>query len=369
MEKNKQVSKTLYEVLEQSAQAALSLQNADGSMPPGHNGPWQNQETPLRNTGYWLILFLFVYQLTGRARFKIAAEKATTYLISEEVRPGNATFFHRYTTTKERCNGLIGQAWTIEALCFAATELEWPELVNLAQKVFLLHPFNFNAGLWQMMEIDGQILGYKRAINQQIWFAAVGLMTLNQQSNNRIRYCVDRFMRRLPGYLNVDAQGRICHRIVPIASVKDYAKMLYRCWQKSDKQNMDYDLRVGYHTFNLYGLALIKGYMPDQAIWRSEKLKSALQYLQSEHFRKDTAVNEYCYGYNPTGIEVAFVWQMFIDSSNIDMITFWLNQQIDNHYDFETGFMQRNSPDPMTLAARLYEAVRLPDLPIGEAKR
>lgn len=37
-----------------------------------------------------------------------------------EARPMAATFWHRKNPEKDACNGLIGQAWTIEALTMAA---------------------------------------------------------------------------------------------------------------------------------------------------------------------------------------------------------------------------------------------------------
>ena len=54
----------LYEIISLSASSALKLQRDDGSMPPGWNGPYRQQETPVRNTAHWLITFLKAYEIT-----------------------------------------------------------------------------------------------------------------------------------------------------------------------------------------------------------------------------------------------------------------------------------------------------------------
>jgi len=82
---------TLYECLTKSAIKALSLQQKDGSMPAGHNGPYNDLETPVRNTGHWLMTFLKVYEITKEIRFLNAATKALCYLLSKQVRPRDKT--------------------------------------------------------------------------------------------------------------------------------------------------------------------------------------------------------------------------------------------------------------------------------------
>ena len=40
-----------------SCKRALKLQNPKGEMPAGHNGPYQDPETPIRNTAHWIVSF------------------------------------------------------------------------------------------------------------------------------------------------------------------------------------------------------------------------------------------------------------------------------------------------------------------------
>ena len=69
---------SLHEVIVSSASAALTLQRDDGSMPAGHNGPYYDPETPVRNTAHWLITFSRAYELSGAERF-LDAVRGSSY--------------------------------------------------------------------------------------------------------------------------------------------------------------------------------------------------------------------------------------------------------------------------------------------------
>ena len=83
-------------------------------------------ETPVRNTAHWLITMLKAYEISNETKFKDSAWRAVQYLLSPSARPMNATFFCRTNPEKDFCNGLVGQAWIIEALAIAGMKLEDP---------------------------------------------------------------------------------------------------------------------------------------------------------------------------------------------------------------------------------------------------
>jgi hypothetical protein len=72
--------------------------------------------------------------------------------------------------------------------------------------------------------------------------------------------------------------------------------------------------------------------------------------------------NRFGYPYNPPGIEVAFTIQTFkqhFGNEHEKLIGSWLNRQMDRTWDVDAGLMNRQTDDGATLAARMYEAVRL----------
>ena len=75
--------------------------------------------------------------------------------------------------------------------------------------------------------------------------------------------------------------------------------------------------------------------------------------------------NKYGYPYNPPGFEVAFALSGFRDyyASDTDSdVKQWVSAQFRRCYDSESQMMSLDTNDPVTLAARLYEATRLPEM-------
>ena len=130
---------------------------------------------------------------------------------------------------------------------------------------------------------------------------------------------------------------------------------------------MMYLRSLGYLTFILYGFAIVYRYCYDETFWQDLNLKRILWasihyvnslfpygYLEQEGFR---------WSYNPVGIEMAYVVETFNDYlylnySDSDIIK-WLQKQFGGYYDFDAQLMCKNTGDPITLSARLYEAARL----------
>ncbi len=161
----------LNEVLIRSSSAALALQREDGSFPEGHNGPWNDLDTPVRVTANWSILLLKGYTLTRDKIMRDAALRAGDYLTNSKCRPHCFSFFCRKTKNKNQCNGLIGQAWAIEALIELGKELKKNRYLQIAEDVIMKHRFNEKHCLWHNLEIDGKNLHINRTLNQQIWFS------------------------------------------------------------------------------------------------------------------------------------------------------------------------------------------------------
>lgn len=356
-----------------SARAALTLQQPHGAFPPGCNGPYGDPETPVCNTSHWLIVLCRAYELSGDKHLKEAAWQAARYLASSEARPMGATFFCRKNPQKDFSNGLIGQAWTIESLVLASRVLQDACFHQVAEEVFLLHPFDEQLGLWRRVNVDGSYSTPDMTFNHQLWFAAAGSL-LETDPDTTVGAEVARFLDQcLTSHLGVSRSGRIIHRVRRVSKKRRIAQAvdcLRRPIQAIEENIQMVHKEIGYQAFNLYAFSILKRRMPAHPLWHSDKLLSALQFVTSAEYASGLENNRFGYPYNPPGIEVPFALFTFDDQFSGDIECLgarWLSQQFARTFDLDGGLMQKNTDDPDTLAARIYEATRLPNLPISVA--
>ena len=95
----------------------------------------------------------------------------------------------------------------------------------------------------------------------------------------------------------------------------------------------------------------------------TEIFSKALDYMLSEEYKYEVDNNEFGYPYNPVGYEFPFalkVFKDFDDKKYIRTCEPWISEQVSRSYNIETGIMGRNTDDPATLTARIYELCRLP---------
>lgn len=364
----------LYSLIERSCEVMIDAQAPDGSFPSGSNGPYGHTETPVRNTSHWVITMLAAHDWFERNEFRTAACEALDYLSSETARPHGHTFQHRLKSGSDRCNGLIGQAWTIESLAVAAQHLKRPELADLAAEVFLLHPFDDEFGIWQPVEIDGSVLAFDRTFNHQLWFAAAGAQLI-RFGNKKIQMQIKTFLEGLETLIDVTDQGLVGHMVRPDLKI---APLLQRPHQyrgllrnyvlhyiRPPKHRRELRKRtIGYHCFNLYALAILKNTHPDHDVWCSRRIGKLLQHSLTDSYLQNVQDNKYSFGYNPTGFEVAYAHHEFELSSETAQRA-WVRRQFDRCWNAENGLLEMNSDDPTTLAARIYEATRLPNYSIS----
>ena len=84
-------------------------------MPTGHNGPYHQIESPLRNSAHWAFCFSKLYRITGDQRYREIAVRLCNYLLEPEFEHKNGVYILRQKGN-DSCNGVIGPAWIIEAL-------------------------------------------------------------------------------------------------------------------------------------------------------------------------------------------------------------------------------------------------------------
>ncbi len=385
---------TLYELIVESSRNGVALQDrSSGSMPAGHNGPYHDPETPVRNTGHWLILFLKAHEISGEQDFADAAEKALGYLMSLAARPYGAAFYHRNSSEKDQCNGLIGQAWTVEALAEAGRQLQSDKPLDLAREVFLQHNFDEEKGIWHRLAVEGNDLPYDMTFNHQLWFAAAGAMIDNRRSRlstqpksktdssgpiSEVARRVERFLELLPDHFRIYSSGLIYHPLLIKFTFKEKIRDIRRMLlsRPSNRRAWRYKA-IGYQLFNLYGFGLIHEQYPEHSFWEDRKFKKALKFIRSPGFLRSIDENAYGYPYNPPGFEMAYTIEQFdlgrdpdsgssFELGSEEERRRWVSRQVGRCYNPESGLMDLESEDPATQAARLYEAARLKDLELEE---
>ncbi|MED3920221.1 hypothetical protein P4644_11085 [Priestia aryabhattai] len=323
---------------------------------PGQNGPWNDQMTSMRVMSHWSILLLQVYKLTGKDKYKIYAKKILDDIINPKQRPKGFSFYSRISDTKDASNGLVGQAWVIEALLYGYKILEDNKYIKLAEEIFLLHRFNKSKGLWFVLDVDGEANNLCLTTNQQIWFATLGTILFKETKNKKIDYETSIFWNQFYSNVALYHTGLIKH-LVKIKSFKSFLK---------SQTNKLRDLSIGYHSFNLYALAILKDNVPELSFWsdyRTEKfIKKIINALSSSTYKKNIYSNEYSFQYNIPGIELFYFKEVFEDyftDRQRKDIEEYFEFQISNHICSKTLLLNKNTVDPDTLAARSYELTRL----------
>jgi len=347
---------TLYDAMRASIEAFSDIQ-------PGCNGPWGVPDNGLRNTAHWLIAFAWGYRTLGEKRYKDKAWQLGQSLLSKEYRPCGYSFLHLPKHSYPE-NGLIGQAWTIEALITAAQTLEDSLYTDVAAKVFTLHRFCPQRGLWHILRPDGQIAEVHSTLNQQVWFAAMGIQ-LAHMGYSIPKDDIECFMNKIDENIKIVNGGLLGMKIAgaPYPAPNLARRLLSKLRSGSRSTYFPFrEVSVGYHAFTLYGFGLLKSLMPNHPFWQSDKLQRALKWGCSRRHQRALRRNRFAMGYNPSGIEMPYVLQVFF-ADRMDYILsesrWWIREQLRRHFNPETGLLSRNSPDPHTLAARIYEAIRL----------
>lgn len=361
----------LHELIVEESRKALGEQRPDGSLPPGHNGPYYHPERPARNTAHWLMLFLKAYELTDDDVFAVAAHRCADYLLSPADRPHGKNWWHRTAPQRDKCNGLIGCAWCVEALVEAHEKLGREDALKLAEEVWLLHPQDPETGLWHRVEPDGSVESLDLTFNHQLWFAAAGGL-LAKAGSKEAEARVEAFLAKFGLTFALLPDGMVRHLIVlPPGLMARIPKKKKPLWLKvyhtlvpkhlrpgrTNRPEFDESKRdVGYHAFNLIAFAMLKDCFPDHPFWQSGAVEKMKAFAFSPEHIGQVEDNKYAYPYNPVGYEVAVFLSAFDPGADRQI---WVQRQITADWDRERKTLGRDSDDKVTARARLYEALRL----------
>lgn len=344
------------EIFIKSCSEGLKLQSKNGEMPSGHNGSYHDKETPIRNTSHWIISFSKAYKLTQDIVYYKAIEKALKFLKLEEWRPQGKTFYCREKEGKDKCNGLIGQAWVIEGLIRGYETTGDKEALELSAEVFKKLPFDNDRGIWRRVEPDGTVLGYDFTFNHQLWFAMSGFLILKHKDEPEINRTCNSFMEKISDNLKLHINGRI-GQSMRMSFMQDVVKASAKKLLRREQVKYMKLKEIGYHAFNTHAFSKIKATFPDLDFFKTKLYEKIINYLCSEEYLKGILVSNYGYPYNPPGFEVLFTYHQNKELLNKEKesIHNLLKIQIENHFNKESMDFSLNVHDQKTSAARMYE--------------
>ncbi|MGZ0655555.1 hypothetical protein ACWPKO_11910 [Coraliomargarita sp. W4R53] len=358
----------------ETAVICCESQRSDGAFDPGRNGPWGDEDTPARVTAHYAILLNGAWQFSDQTGFLDASKKACNWLcdnIEDNPLVGIAC---RKSSEKSSCNGLIGQAWVAEALVSLGVSQQNERYLRCARALLHNPIYDWKIHGWRPVESNGDVLDLIATVNQQIWFAAIR-SELQQADSNSVDEELDDFMSNLSFWVKRSPNGLPRHE-VPILSVFNRLKRKLRGMllpapgDSAGDGVCRLELGVGYASFLLYGLAILISNREIDARNQSsirDLIISFMNQIELELPPICGTSRSYAWSYNPTGIEMAYLLQIF-DSKlkHLSGEAFkaqisaegWIEMQLTNYTD-EAGVMCKNTVDPVTLMSRLYECVRI----------
>ena len=362
----------LADVLIATARYGLSIQNPDGSFPPGHNGPWNDTDTPVRVTAHYAMLYYYAQSLAPTNAYSNAMHRACSYLCAMQERCAGGGVQCRVNDEKNDCNGLIGQAWAAEPLLYIGIKECNARYLDCAWSILSKPFYDWTMHGWCPIEVTGKRLPFCRTVNQQIWFACMRAIALTAGMMDEDAELKD-FLRFLHKLLLLNRRG-MPQNIVPVK----------RSWLNVVRSHMyggrnvvpelkptrdALTLEKGYASFLLYGLAILEELTllkkhACRGVYRRifKSIKSIALHLPSQRGNPES----FCWSYNPTGLEMAYVITVFQESGfwrkrfkwmpNADQ---WIGMQLESNLNPESRLMDNQTRDPDILRSRIYEAGRI----------
>jgi hypothetical protein len=315
-----------------------------------------------------------------RTEYEVVLTKLWNHLLSLQK---DGLFIIRTNDDKDKCNGVLGHAWVLEALTYLYKVKKDCEYLMLANKIADQHVFDEKERLWHRPDYhDGNTdTSIDYTLNHQLWYAA-SLCEINQYiCNKKYDNDINSFLENLNIIMNENKQGLICHPIYKRFKLSESFKMKIKRFldiykRKIQKPSYEYK-ENGYHIFNLMALARIKKVFPNNNLWDSEKIKKALQYIDEHYLEKlednnyllDCSlnyssiepscryVNVYGYPYNVPGWEILYVAKLFgtIDESVIQTC---YKKQVKYIYNEDKKLDCARCHDKTAIKYRLYELFR-----------
>jgi hypothetical protein len=315
----------------------------------GHNGLYNDPETPIRNTCHYMILYSYLYKKTNNEDYFKKLQSLEVYVLDNYYY--GYSYECRNKENKDKSNGLIGTAWLSEGLLESYQITKNEKILKRLTSIYLKFNFDEKEGVWDtIVEPNGAILTMDRTLNHQIWFAAGLAKLLFFQDSNLLRIHLDLFISKLPKLIKFSNNGLIYHTL---GISKQYLRTKIKRLIKPKYGKQMFVKEVGYQCFNLLGLLILDKYS-NSSFLESNYIRKAILKMDDINFNNCLNNNKFAYPYNPVGIESAVIYSYFDREKVIEK----LNKQFSETWsNVDFGFF--NSTDYLTLNARFYEIIYL----------
>lgn len=353
----------------------------------GHNGPHGHQDTPVRNTAHYLIIYSYLYKTTREKRYKQICEKFVDYICKKQNESKSGAIQCMLSDKFDHLNGLIGQGWVIEGLLYCYEVLGFERCLDTAMKIYKAQKYDKDLHLWHRIELDGTDIGIDPTYNHQVWFAAC--------SSKLAEYCDDSNIDKiLRDFLTVGAKRDF--RIHSNGMLKHYVNVSNEVMQKiklrhvikvcltpvksvSPKKFDSKYMEYAYHVFDLYGFSILQEKYGDLPLFSSDVYQKAIAYAENvkqvnqncgvySAIKNGDMFNIFSYSYNSPAFEYPYVAEInrFGDKKLHDELYEIQRKLMFNN---QTGMFTRNNPDIETWNARTYEIIRYLDFWRNESEQ
>lgn len=341
----------------------------------GHNGPHGHLDTPVRNTAHYLIIYSYLYSKTKDAKYKKICVKFADYLCEMQQKSYSGAIECMRNDKFDHLNGLIGQAWVIEALVYYYEKFKDKSCLAVAKNIFYSQKYDYDLHVWHRVELDGRNIGIDNAYNHQVMFAACSYKLSNYCNDPEIDKIICDFIEHTDRDFNTYHNGLLMHSIdiksveIEKAKRKKFIKFCLTPFKVFDSKMFDAKyIERAYHIFDIYCFSILQERYGKLPLFSSDKYKKAVKLaLDIEHYNKDNGVNRYLkkggqfnifsYSYNSPLFEypdVAYINGAYDEKISAKIYDVQKLLMLDDN----SKLFSKNNPDIETWNAKAYEIVR-----------
>lgn len=243
----------LRDLLLTEADDAIAIQRLGGAMPNGHNGSYGDPETPLRCTSHALMAFSSAYRAVGIERYKTAGLASLEFIMSSLERSPGCLVMRFPRGGKDEANGVLGQAFAIEALHAAWRIFGRTDARDAAITLIERHKFDSIYHCWKRVTPEGGTISPDFTFNHQLYFAA----TVAKFRTESPVACsgLNAFLSGWPITLGTRSDGRVIHELGMTRGRGGAIRARLGLQREPDPAVMSKE--ADYHLYNCYGFAVL----------------------------------------------------------------------------------------------------------------